>query len=202
MNRNSIVYETWKEIPNYEGIYEISTRGFIRTISKRLQKTPYITNKGYLAIDLYKNKKRKKHLIHRLIAETFISNPNNYPCVNHKDGNKLNNDINNLEWCTQKYNMQEAARLGLLNTWCGKLFGKNHPNYKFRGKWKTQKPIYQCDLEGVILKRFNSCEEAKRETNIEASHISECCNNKRKTAGGYIWKYEKENNDENLEKNE
>ena len=212
MNRNSIIYETWKDIPNYEDIYEISTRGYIKSISRwrdngksgYLQKekymTPHVTKKGYLAIDLYKDKKRKKYLVHRLIAETFIPNPNNYPCVNHKDGNKLNNDINNLEWCTQQYNMKEAARLGLLNLWCDKLFGKDHPNYKFRGKWKTQKPIYQFDINGVFIKRYNSSQEANRETDINASHISECCNNKRKTAGGFIWKFEKEEQNGKVEK--
>ena len=103
----------WKDIPNYENLYQISNNGAVRRLqsydsrghlrNSRTRKTR-ITKKGYSQIGLYKNGIETKFLIHKLVAETFIPNPDNLPCINHKDENPLNNCVSNLEWCTYKYN--------------------------------------------------------------------------------------------------
>jgi hypothetical protein len=103
--------ETWKDIKNYEGLYQISTLGRIKSFPRKgtyknakILKPYKDGGNYYYVIGLHKNGKRKYKAIHRLVAETFIPNPNNYPLVNHKDENKLNNCVDNLEWCTHKYN--------------------------------------------------------------------------------------------------
>lgn len=95
--------EEWKDIKDYEGIYQVSNLGNIRNSkNKILHET--ITSKGYCVITLHKNGKRKKYKTHRLVAQAFLSNPNNLPQVNHMDENKFNNCVLNLEWCDNKYN--------------------------------------------------------------------------------------------------
>ena len=106
--------EIWKDILNYEGLYEISNLGKIRNIkSKRVLKLTKSHN-GYLKTNLSKKGKLKTVFIHRLVAEAFIPNPNNLPQVNHKDGNKENNNVFNLEFCTEKHNSLHAVRAGLI----------------------------------------------------------------------------------------
>ena len=107
--------EQWKPIQGTEGKYEVSNVGHVKTNGKRpglltLTKQP----KGYLyAMIEYPDGKKKNCRVHRLVAEYFLPNPDNLPCINHIDGNKLNNHIDNLEWCTYQYNMQHAVRTGL-----------------------------------------------------------------------------------------
>lgn len=107
--------EIWKPIKNYENLYEISNLGRIRKIGGKNQFgnykvdkmiTPYKNEKGYLRVGLSKNNKRKIFKLHRLVAEHFLPNPNNYPEINHIDFNKQNNRVDNLEWCTHKENIQ------------------------------------------------------------------------------------------------
>lgn len=117
--------EIWKDVKGYEGLYQVSNLGRVKSIQyfnhknnkaytrNRLLK-PIINEKGYARVDLFKNKKSKRVRIHRLVAETFIPNMYNLPEINHIDGNKQNNCIDNLEWCTHKHNMKEAYKLGLV----------------------------------------------------------------------------------------
>lgn len=121
------VGEIWKPIKGYEGLYEISNLGRVKALERtKVCNRGYVTIKehflkpnncgtnGYYRVPLTNYKHTKKYyLIHRLVAETFIPNPNNYPQVNHKDGNKENNTINNLEWCTVSFNMRHAYETGL-----------------------------------------------------------------------------------------
>lgn len=104
------------------------------------------------------------------MAETFIPNPNNYPCVNHKDENKNNNNIENLEWCTYEYNNNYGSH----NT----NAGEGH-----------KKPILQL-LDGIVIKRWKSAIDVERELNIQSRNIAKVLKGKRKTAGGYMWAYE------------
>lgn len=103
--------EIWKDIPNYEGLYQVSNLGRIRNAKTKKIKNQRNTYKKYLQVDLF-NKNQKTYRVHRLVAETFIPNPNNLPQVNHKDGNKQNNRVDNLEWITNYDNIQHAVKNG------------------------------------------------------------------------------------------
>ena len=125
-NENNII---WKPVVGYEGTYEVSNTGRVRSVGRYIRNNagskPHwvngsekkiIINKyrnGYCELSLIKNGKEKKCKVHRLVAEAFLPNPNNYPQVNHRDGNKQNNNVENLEWCTDKYNKEHAWRTGL-----------------------------------------------------------------------------------------
>ena len=113
-----------------------------------------------------------------MVAEAFIPNPENNPCVNHKNGNKLDNNINNLEFCSYSENNIHAYRvLGKSGAW--KDRGAEHPSCK---------PVLQIK-DGKIIAEFYSILEAERRTGIDNTHISLCCKGKQKTSGGFLWKY-------------
>lgn len=117
--------EIWKDIPNYEGLYQASNFGRIKSIQyfnhannkiyprEKILK-PILNEKGYCRVDLSKSGESKRHRVHRLVAKTFLPNPYNLLEVNHIDGNKQNNNVNNLEWCSRSHNMKEACKLGLV----------------------------------------------------------------------------------------
>lgn len=165
--------EVFKDIKDYEGIYQISNFGRIKSLHNYRKNNilkPKI-KKGYYQIGLRKNNKRKWYSVHRLVAQTFLPNENNLPQVNHKDENKLNNNVNNLEWCSASYNNCYGTRIK-------------------RVQEKTSKKVLQYDLKGNFIKEYNSLREATEKNNIKSiSNISLCCNGKYKQAGGYIWKY-------------
>lgn len=113
-----IEQEIWKNIKNYEGLYKISNLGRVKSLPKyagrsyrkeKILKT-YLDKNGYVKVILCKNNRTRFLSIHRLLAEAFIPNPNDYPQINHKDENKQNNSLNNLEWCTCKYNINYGTR--------------------------------------------------------------------------------------------
>ncbi len=179
--------EIWKDIKGYEGLYQISNLGRIKSLPKingykfqkeLIRKNELGTN-GYLIIVLNKNSKHHSYSIHRLVAQAFIPNPKDKPQVNHKDGNKLNNNVENLEWTTRSENQKHAYKLGLL---------KPYPLMPI----KRMKKVNQYTLQGKLITNFNSIKEASKTTNISITSISQCCNNKQKTAGKYIWKFEGE----------
>ena len=190
--------EIWKDIEGYEGLYQISNLGNVRsldrvrkqfnhngiakikykgrTLKKQLQKQT-----GYNTVTLYDNSRKGKiKSVHRLVAETFLENKNNYPVINHKDGNKQNNNVNNLEWCTISHNVKHAYKTGLAKV--KKLYGKENPRAK---------KIVQYDLENNFIKLWHSIIDVSNYLKIDSSSISAVCKGKRKTAGGYIWKYER-----------
>lgn len=125
----------WYDIPGYEGLYQITKKGEVRSKDRIIQKknksgkiNDYLIkgckrkiceySNGYLFVPLRKNKHTKNELLHRLLAKTFISNPNKLPCVNHIDGNKKNNDLSNLEFCSFSYNIKHAIEIGLVKNQC------------------------------------------------------------------------------------
>lgn len=168
--------EIWKDITGYKGLYQVSNFGRVRSLPK---KNRYYTKiirqeidwKGYVRVQLIKDNKEKWFKVHRLVAEAFIPNPNNYPQVNHKDENKLNNCVDNLEWCDCTYNN----------------------NYGTRNKqvsYKLSKPVIQYDIEGNFIREFNSISEVQN-NGFNPTAISQCCKGKIKTSGGYKWDYKK-----------
>lgn len=175
--------EIWKDIKNYEGLYQVSNLGRIRSFYNYKRNgnnilTPQI-KRGYYQVGLRKDKKRKWYQLHRLIATAFIPNPKNLPQVNHKDENKTNNSIDNLEWCTVSYNNCYGTRLK-------------------RVKEKTSRAVLQYDLKGNFIKEYNSLSEASVCCNIKSpGNITECCKGKYKQAGGFIWKYKEGDNNAN-----
>lgn len=170
--------EKWKDIKGYEGLYQISSLGRVKSLARSTKnqycKSNYIMKSevqksGYKKIGLYKNRKQTYFSIHRLVAEAFIPNPNNYPCVNHKDENKNNNNVINLEWCTYEYNNCYGTRLLRLSN-------------------SRKKKVAQYDKKNNLLKIWESEEEAIKTLGI-SNHIYDVCNNLRKTCGGYKWKF-------------
>lgn len=146
-------------------------------------------NNGYLKVRLYKDKHQHTLSVHRLVALAFLPNPNNYPQVNHKDENKHNNDISNLEWCTVKYN----ANYGMRNERIREKLKQNAvlPDNRIKVNMYT--------LDGIFVRQFDSLKEAKIFLNkpITEAHISQCCNGIRKTAYGYKWIKASEDNGNN-----
>ena len=170
--------EIWKDIPKYEGLYEVSNLGRVKN-NKGLVRKPRLYKDGYFDIKLSKNGKNKTKRINRLVALAFISNPNNYPVVNHKDENKLNNRVDNLEWCTTKYNNNYGTHNKRMAETLSKVM-----------KGKYNKPIIMCDPKGNKLKEFKSLLDASNYLNKpNSSTISNCLNGRCKTAYGYVWKY-------------
>lgn len=149
---------------------------------------------GYYFVNLYIKGVLKIFTTHRLVAEAFIPNPDNKPQVNHIDGNKQNNRVDNLEWCTAKENIRHAWRNGLQKksekqikqcTMLGSKFGKVNGE-------RCARKIIQYDLLGKHIKDWNSLMEVERQLNIRHQNIIKSCKDKNKTAGGYIWRYANE----------
>ncbi len=175
--------EVWKDIPGYEGHYQVSNLGSVKSI-ERLRRTkgtgitkvcerivkPTIDKFGYCKVCLFKNGKRKYCKPHRLVAIAFIPNPDNKPEVNHKDGNKTNNNVSNLEWNTASENMRHAFANGL-----------NGGERK-----KNRMPVWQFDKAHNLIATYPSIYAAEKKTGIK--NIWMCCTGKYKVAGGYIWK--------------
>lgn len=179
----------WKDIIGYENEYQINQFGEIRTLkdSPKLKKynvlKPQINKKnGYVYQMLYKNGKEKLLRVHRLVAMAFLPNPNNLPQVNHKDGNKQNNSVDNLEWCEQSYNMKHAYKNGL------QIPSENQRKAIINTNKLKQKKVCQIK-DGEIINTFSGISEASRQTKISISCISRCCNLKRKSTNGYEWRF-------------
>lgn len=168
----------WKDIENYEGIYQVSDSGEVRSLGngkspnskERIMKVEE-TKCGYLRVQLCKDGKQKHFSIHRLVAEAFIPNPLNLPQVNHKNENKHDNRAENLEWCNCSYNI----------------------NYGTRNE-KVSKGVIQYRLDGSIVREWSSTYEVERQLGFNHIYIGACCrgNTRSKTGYGFIWKYKKE----------
>ena len=162
--------EIWKNVPiaEYDEIYLISSKGRLKNIKRNKIHAICLDSDGYPHYLLCNRGKRKAITAHRLVALAFIDNPNDLPCVNHKDENKLNNSVDNLEWCDVKYNNAYGTR-------------------NKRVSDANSQPIAQI-LNGEIIAVYRNSIEAERATGVDFSKIRLCCRGGRKTAGGYQWK--------------
>lgn len=169
--------EVWKDIEGYEGKYQISNLGNVKSLNYRGQGyaknlVPKVNNYGRLWVELMKDGVKRQFLIHRLVGMAFIPNPDNLPQINHMDENPRNNRMDNLEWCTGEYNRGQYI--------------KNHPG----GRKKINVlPVNQIDSDGNIVKRWNDSRTITNETGMSQWSITQCCDGKRKTAYGFRWQY-------------
>ena len=166
--------EIWKDIKGDEGLYQISNFGKVKRKNRILKNRKISQYKG---VALSKEGKVKNYTIHRLVAQAFIDNPKNKKEVNHIDGNKDNNMVNNLEWVTRQENQQHAYDTGL----CAVRLGKDN---------KHSKKILQIDIHThKIINIFYGTGDIRRKYGYHYSAIIKCCNNQRKTAYNFIWQY-------------
>ena len=171
----SNIYEIFMPIKGYEDTYAVSNLGRVRNIKTgRILKPTRLTT-GYMKVDLYKDGKKKMYYVHRLVLSTFKANPDNKTEVNHRDENKENNALNNLEWATPKENANHGTRNARIVT-----------THKTNGFYdKISKPIY-CITNNTIYK---SAHEAARQLNLHQGSINRCLKGKFKQTGGYQFKY-------------
>lgn len=167
--------EEWRPVVGYEGIYEVSEYGDIASLNYnktgvRSIRKPKITKDGYLEIALCRDSKMKHVRVHRVVAMAFIPNPNNLPQINHKDENKLNNHVENLEWCNLKYNVNYGTAIE-------------------RRSKKISIPVVQMSLDGDIISEYESVSEAAKQVGLSTGDIVNVCNGKHVSAHGYKWRY-------------
>ena len=164
----------WKEIEGYGGRYLINDDGDVySTLRKKLLK-PKTDKYGYLIVALSKDGKTSHIGVHHLVAMTFIKNPFNKPCVNHINEIKTDNRVTNLEWVTVKENDNHGTR-----------------NVRM-SETKKRKPVLQINSDLNIVTKFKGVKDAQRATGVNRNCIREVCRGNRKTAGGFIWKYEED----------
>ena len=176
--------EIWKDIKGCNGIYQVSSEGRIKSLERDIVDSigrkyhkkeqilkPVLNTCGYLQVHLYDNKWERKSLkVNRLVTEAFISNPENKSQVNHKDEDKTNNCVDNLEWMTAK----ENCNFGTRNERVAKAQSKS---------------VAQYTKDGELIKVWSSTNEAGRQLSISQSNISRVAQGKRKTCCGFVWKY-------------
>lgn len=180
--------EEWRTIEDYPN-YMVSNLGNVKSINynrtgtERLLKTS-IDKDGYLSVILCNNVGKKGFRVHRLVAQSFIPNPENLPIINHKNQIVNDNRVENLEWCNYKYNNNYADR----NVKVG-IASKKRMLGRFGIENNASKSIIQFTKNGDFVKKWYCITDAERELNINHQDISKCCKFKQKTAGGFIWKY-------------
>lgn len=173
--------DIWRDIPGYEGIYQASTEGKVKSLNykntgKEGELKASLESSGYLHLVLSKDGVNKTFRVHRIIALTFLEPIPGKNHIDHIDGNRLNNSVSNLRWVSQKENNNFEPYK--------KCNSESHINNK-----KLSKTVLQLSLDGTIMAEYESISEAARQRGIYHANISACCRGKLKTAGHYIWKF-------------
>ena len=172
--------EIWRDIKGYEGLYQISNFGNVKSVERivkrgtnfkpvceRVLKTG--DKGGYKYVILSKNGKTKTGWVHRLVAQAFIPNPDNLPCINHKDEHPSNNRVDNLEWCTHSYN-------------------NSYNDVRIKAAVSKRKSVLQYTKDGKFIREWSHAREAAEVLGLNKRAIYECCVGRSRTSGGYIWK--------------
>ena len=187
--------EVWKDIQLGNSKYKISNLGNIYSYFAKRNMSKNKDRRGYL----YISTTNKKYKIHRLVAQAFIPNPNNYPIINHKDNNPSNNKVDNLEWCTYKYNIDYCIKSGRFEEAKKKISKACKEkkayikNLKIASE-KNKKAIFQYDLNGNFIKEWDCSATVEKELGLFATSIIKVCKNKGKTCGNFIWRYKEDKN--------
>lgn len=167
--------ENFVDIHGYEGLYKVNNKGEILSVRSGNLLKAGRNLQGYMNVSLTKNGKSKTYKVHRLVAVAFIPNPNNYPYINHKDENKANNHVDNLEWCTHKYNINYGTAI------------ERRSKAIEESTVKKRKAVLQLSLRGEIVGEYRSIKEASEKTNIDRKQISNAINHHRRQASGFFW---------------
>jgi len=207
--------ERWLPVAGYEGLYEVSDKGRIKSVKRfrnrkdRIMK-PSTRRDGYLSVNLSKNGTVHSYVVHRIVATAFIPNPDNLEMVNHKDENKVNNCVDNLEWCTRSYNqiysmnLHPERRQVFGNNFKDKVTGESSSPRTKHLPVKYFRRIEQRSLDDEYIQTFDSLAHAAGETGLQTGNIKAVCDRnastrERKTHknyvsyhGGYIWRYAKD----------
>jgi len=179
------IQEIWKDVPGYEGIYQASTFGRIKSLPNpgnrhyEIIMIPFVRERGYKFITLIKNGIKWGTMVHRVIGITFIDNPLSLPYINHKDENPSNNHVDNLEWCTPKYNSNYGT--GIKRNALARINGIR------------SKKVYKFSLDGEYIEEYPSLNEVGRKDGFNIKNISSVCLGRRKYANGFKWSYKKPN---------
>ena len=184
--------EIWEPVIGFEGHYEVSNYGRVKALRRTIYRNDgrvrtmkekilqLLDSHGYKSVMLCKEGKGKMYRVHRLVATAFIPNPKGLPIINHKDENKANNSVENLEWCDRHYNLYYRNAIGrMIETKVVKGYGK--------------KAVLQYELNGTFVKEYPSIDDASRSLNISSCTISLCCSGGHSNAGGYQWKIKNDN---------
>ena len=197
------IIEEWKPIVGYEGLYEVSNLGKVKSLIDNNRKPREKILKqgknkyGYMQVILCKDGKLKHCIVHRLVAKAFIDNPNNYPCVNHIDENKENNCVDNLEWCTYQYNLNYGTcqQRRVANTDYKAIADKidyqeisRKVAEKLINRQDLSKQVFQYTKNGTLVAIWKSTAECGR-NGFDQGAVASCCRSERKSHKGYIWSY-------------
>ena len=178
--------EIWKNISEYSGLYMVSNTGKVRSMqwnhTSQVRELKQYDQGGYKLVGIRRNGKHHNHLVHRLVAEAFVDNPRCLNVVNHIDGNKSNNNADNLEWVTSSENTRHAIRMGLrpLICVCERKRGKEN---------KLCKKVAQFTTDMVPVKVWDTTFDVEEELGYKRQFICRVCRGERKTYKGFIWRY-------------
>ena len=195
------IAEVWKDIQGYEGLYQVSNLGRVKSLGRFIDRLVYgnywqeerilklhKTKYGYLMVELRKNKKPKNFLVHRLVAMTFISNPENKPQIDHINADKTNNSVNNLRWVTAKENVNNPLNMA-------HLIGKNHPMFGKKHSEETKEKLRGANnprarkVKNIETKEiFDTVTDAEKKYNLSRGCIK-CAIKKNWKSAGYHWEY-------------